>query len=212
MTEVSPAHINRPSQDDYMAQHKLRLSYMPWLYFTLKPKQQAWAHAWQASIQAHWRSLETVIIGKNCFIAPCAMLFAEPGRPIVLGDNCTIGAQAVLHGPITLGDGVSINHHASLDGGRKGIRIGAHSRLAAYSCLYAFNHGMSPHAPIASQAVSSTGINIGQDVWIGAHAGIVDGVSIGDGAIVGMGSIVTRDVASGVKVAGNPARIIGIRD
>lgn len=47
---------------------------------------------------------------------------------------------------------------------------------------------------------------IGDDVSIGAHACLLGPISIGDGARVGAGAIVTRDVAAGVTVVGNPAR------
>src|SRR5687768_9254418 len=49
-------------------------------------------------------------------------------------------------------------------------------------------------------------VTIGANVWIGGGAIILPGVTIGDDAIVGAGSIVTRDVAAGVTVMGNPAR------
>jgi acetyltransferase-like isoleucine patch superfamily enzyme len=204
--------MTEPDTDRYRQQHKLRLSYMPWLYPRLKPAQRHWAQAWQDEWQAYLADMETIIIGQNCFIAPEARIFAEPGRPIVIGDNSYIAADTVMHGPITLGRGVSINHHVSLDGGRKGIVIGDHTRIAAYTYAYAFNHGMAPAQLIKDQPVSSKGIRIGQDVWIGANTGIVDGVEIGDYAVVGMGSLVTKSVASYTKVAGNPARIIGTRD
>lgn len=197
--------------DDYRAQHKKRLSYMPWLYFTLKATHRAWAEPWQQEWQARLQALETVHIGQNCFIAPEAQLFAEPGRPIVIGDNCFIAADAVLHGPLTLGRGVSINHHVSMDGGRQGITIGNHCRLAPYCHLYAFNHGLAAERPIAEQAVSSRGITLGEDVWLGSHCGVVDGVTIERGAVAGMNSVVTRTVAAYTIVAGNPARIIGKR-
>jgi maltose O-acetyltransferase len=51
-------------------------------------------------------------------------------------------------------------------------------------------------------------VRIGRHAWIGGAAVILPGVTIGDGAIVGAGSIVTRDVAAGITVAGNPARPI----
>jgi maltose O-acetyltransferase len=51
-------------------------------------------------------------------------------------------------------------------------------------------------------------VRIGHHVWIGGGAVILPGVTIGDGAIVGAGSVVTRDVATGTTVAGNPARLI----
>ena len=195
----------------YRQQHKLRLSYMPWLYARLKPVQRAWAQAWQDEWQAYLRGMETVVIGKNCFIAPEARLFAEPGRPIIIGDNTYIAADCVIHGPITLGQNISINHHVSLDGGRKGIHIGDNTRIAAYSYAYAFNHGMDKDEPIKDQPVTSVGIQIGSDVWIGANTGIVDGVVIGDHAVIGMGSIVTRSISPFCKVAGNPAKPIGER-
>ncbi len=195
----------------YRQQHKLRLSYMPWLYAGLKPAHRSWAQAWQEEWQAYLAEMETIVIGKNCFVAPEARLFAEPGRAIVIGDNSYIAADCVLHGPITLGQNVSINHHVSLDGGRKGIHIGDNTRIAAYTYAYAFNHGMDGDRLISDQGVTSKGIHIGYDVWIGANTGIVDGVTIGAHAVVGMGSIVTKSVADYAKVAGNPAKTIGVR-
>lgn len=195
----------------YREQHQRRLSHMPWLYARLKPEQRAWADAWQAEIQAALTRLETVSIGRNCFIAPDAAIFAEPGRPIVIGDDCLIAAGTFLHGPITLGNGVSINHATSLDGGRAGIRIGDHCRIASHCTLFAFNHGLQADRLVCEQPVTSKGIVIGRDVWIGANSGIVDGVQIADGAVVGMGSVVTRSIEINTIVAGNPARMVGLR-
>ncbi|MGK0408535.1 MAG: acetyltransferase-like isoleucine patch superfamily enzyme [Shewanella psychromarinicola] len=196
---------------DYQAQHKKRLSWMPWLYFSLKAKHLAWAKPWQDDIQQRLRQLETIHIGEQCFIAPQAQLFAEPGRDISIGDQCMIAADVFMHGPITLGNEVAINHGCSLDGGRNGIKIGSQTRIANNVTIYAFNHGMSPDTPVYQQPATSKGVVIGQDVWIGAQAGIVDGVTIGDHAVIGMGCIVTKDVPYYAIVAGNPARVIGDR-
>lgn len=195
----------------YRTQHKLRLSYMPWLYWSLKPQQKIWAQSWQQEWQNYLQEMETVEIRGDCFIAPEARLFAEPGRAIVIESGSFIAADSVLHGPIHVGPNVAINHHCTLDGGRAGITLKAHARLAAYCKLYAFNHGMAPERTIAEQPVTSKGINVGEDVWLGTSVCVVDGVNIGDGAIAGAGSVVTRDVAAGDKVAGNPARKIGKR-
>jgi maltose O-acetyltransferase len=51
-------------------------------------------------------------------------------------------------------------------------------------------------------------ITIGDDVWLGGGAIVLPGVTIGERAVVGAGSVVTRDVAAEVVVAGSPARII----
>ncbi len=208
-------HKNPNIQTDttlkYRTQHKLRLSHMPWLYWRLKPKQREWAQAWQAEVQAYLQEMETVIIHGDCFIAPEAKLFAERGRPIVINHGSFIAADAVLHGPITIGCNVGINHHVAMEGGSQGITIGNNCRIAAYCHFYAFNHGMAADTLISSQPVSSKGIIIEDDVWLGAHAGIVDGVRVGEGSVVGMQSVVTKAVPPGSKIAGNPAILIGKR-
>lgn len=195
----------------YRAQHKRRLSWMPWLYFRLKPRHRAWAESWQAAIQARLMALETVEIEAGCFVAPEARLFGEPGRGIVLRAGASVAAEAFLHGPIELGRRVSVNVGAVIDGGRAGVVIGDDTRIAAGASLYAFDHGLAPDRPITEQRVRSRGIRVGRDVWIGARAGVTDGVSIGDHAVVAMGAVVTRDVPDWAIVAGVPARIIGDR-
>lgn len=195
----------------YREQHKERLNYMPWLYFRLKTKNQTWAQAWQNQLQQEVQRVETVELSGDVFLAQDARLFAEPGRQISVKNGSYVAAHSVLHGPIHLGKSVSINHHCTLDGGKSGIHIGDNTRIGAYCAIYAFNHGMAPDRLIKDQPVTSSGVTIGNDVWIGAHVQIVDGVTIGDGAVIGMGSVVTRSVPAGTKVAGAPAKPIGVR-
>jgi carbonic anhydrase/acetyltransferase-like protein (isoleucine patch superfamily) len=196
----------------FRKQHERRLSHMPWLYFTQRDKPHlAWARTWQAELQARLRELETVHIGEDCFVAPEAAIFAEPNRAIHLGDRCSIAAYSFLHGPITLGDDVSINQGVCMDGGAKGIRVGAGSRVAAGAKLFAFDHGFAPGVRVAEQPVHSRGIVIGEDVWIAAGAGVTDGVVIGNHALVAMGAVVTRDVPDHAVVGGVPAVVIGDR-
>lgn len=54
-------------------------------------------------------------------------------------------------------------------------------------------------------------VNVGNDVWVGAGAMVLDGVRIGDGAIVAAGAVVTRDVEPYAIVGGVPARVIRYR-
>lgn len=195
----------------YRAQHQRRLSYMPWLYFNLKPKDRAWAEEWQAELQSQLSTMEQVSFGPGCFVAPEAQIFAEPNREVTFGPACAIAAHAFIHGPVRAGTRVSLNQGVIVEGGRAGVHIGDDVRIAAGAKIFAFDHGMDREYTIREQPVRSRGIYIERDVWIGAGAGITDGVRVGEGAVVAMGAIVTRDVPAYAKVAGVPARIIGRR-
>lgn len=196
---------------EFRAQHQRRLSWMPWLYASLKEKHLVWARPWQEELQARLMREETVTLAEDCFISPDAGIFAQLGRPISIGPRSTVAAHAFLHGPLTIGADVSINARASLDGGAAGITIGDGCRIASGATLYAFDHQLAPDRFVREQPVSSRGIRLGVDVWVGANAGVTDGVTIGDHAVVGMGAVVTHDVPAWAIVAGAPARVIGDR-
>ena len=80
---------------------------MHWLHDI--PKHRAWAASWQRDVQDRLRATETVRLGVDCFIAEDAHIFAEPGRDDVVGDRCKIASHVYVHGPVVLGNDVSIN-------------------------------------------------------------------------------------------------------
>ncbi len=191
--------------------HKRRLAWMPWLWDRLKPHQRAWAEPWQAGLQANLAAVERVRFGRDVFVAPSAALLAEPNREINVGDEVRIGAQVFVHGPVCLGPRVSLNPRVSLDGGRAGIWLGADVRVATGAVMFAFDHGMAADRSVREQPVRSQGIRVGADVWIGANAGITDGVTVGAHAVVAMGAVVTHDVLPFAVVGGVPAKVLGDR-
>jgi acetyltransferase-like isoleucine patch superfamily enzyme len=65
--------------------------------------------------------------------------------------------------------------------------------------------------PIAQQGITRQGIVIGEDVWIGCGARILDGVQIGNGAVIGAGAVVTRSVPDYCIAVGVPAKVVGRR-
>lgn len=117
--------------------------------------------------------------------------------------------------------------------GRARIHIPWHLRLAHRACLgdraHAYSLGeisLGEGCTIAQEAYLCTGthdfssphlplqtapITVGKDAFVGVRALILPGVKIGERAIVGAGSVVTKDVAPGNIVAGNPAKPIGTR-
>lgn len=70
----------------------------------------------------------------------------------------------------------------------------------------------SGHAILSEQRAQGIGtskpITIEDDVWIGANSTVCGGVTIGKGSIIGAGSVVNKDIPSGVIAAGNPCRVI----
>ena len=67
-----------------------------------------------------------------------------------------------------------------------------------------------PVYPLYREMVAhySLPINIGNNVWIGAHSVVLPGVTIGDNAVIGAGSVVTRDIPANVVAVGNPCRVM----
>ena len=88
------------------------------------------------------------------------------------------------------------------------IEIGENSTHAYGVTILTSANPNGPHNKLAELYPAMTApVVIGRDVWVGANATILPGVSIGDFSIVAASSIVTRNVPSGVLVAGNPATI-----
>ena len=88
------------------------------------------------------------------------------------------------------------------------IIIGNHSTLAYQVSIFTSAYPNGPHNKLSEiYPKVREEVVIGKDVWIGARAIILPGVHIGDYCVVAAGSVVTRDVPSGVLVAGSPAVI-----
>jgi acetyltransferase-like isoleucine patch superfamily enzyme len=143
-------------------------------------------------------------IGEQSYIAPTAKIFTKKfsiGRKSWIAHGCVVRGS-VIH----IGSNTSINANSVIAGK---VRIGSDVRIASMVSIYGFNHGFSDlDVPIHKQTQTSLGITIGNDVWIGANAVIVDGCVIGDHAIVAGGSVVTKDVPPYFIVGGNPAKML----
>lgn len=87
------------------------------------------------------------------------------------------------------------------------IAIGQRCQLGPRVQVLTATHPLDP-AERAAGWEAGAPVRIGDDVWIGAGAIILPGVTVGPGSVIGAGAVVTRDVPSGVVVAGNPARVL----
>lgn len=163
----------------------------------------------QAEYQAALAEMMHVQLGKNCYVSQNAAVIGDPGSSLRLGDNCYVAAGAYVTDKVELGDNCSINPYVTLRvkvSGGNGVRIGA------YTCMVGHNHGFArSDIPVCQQRGSILGIVLGDDVWVGSHVTVVDGVRVGSHTILAAGAVVTKDVPDYAIVGGNPARIIRIR-
>jgi acetyltransferase-like isoleucine patch superfamily enzyme len=53
---------------------------------------------------------------------------------------------------------------------------------------------------------------VGDNVWLGAGAKVLDGVTLGDDVVVGAGAVVTEDLPAGAVAVGVPARVVRTRE
>jgi acetyltransferase-like isoleucine patch superfamily enzyme len=96
--------------------------------------------------------------------------------------------------------------------GHGGLTIGAGVRIAAHVVIIPGSHNFAdPDRLIYEQGMTYAGVTIGDDVWIGTGAKILDGVTVGRGAVIAAGAVVTKDVAPLAIVGGVPAKVIGRR-
>ena len=125
------------------------------------------------------------------------------GRKSVVESYCCIN-NAV--GDVTIGDYTRIGIHCTVIGP---VCIGDHVNLAQGITVTALNHNYADSSrKIDEQGISTKPVVIGDDVWIGANAVILPGVTIGRHVVVAAGAVVTKDIPDYSLVAGIPAKVI----
>ncbi|MBB4402026.1 MULTISPECIES: acyltransferase [Rhizobium/Agrobacterium group] len=159
--------------------------------------------------QTRLRGLErsaNAVFGQGVYIADKAEVHTDR---LLMGAQSWIAGYAIVRGDIELGENVSINPYACLSGK---VTIGNGVRIASHVSIVGFNHGFDDiETPIHRQPLTSLGIKIGDDVWIGANAVVLDGVKIGRGAIIAAGAVVAKDIPAMAIAGGVPARVLRYR-
>lgn len=132
-----------------------------------------------------------------------------PYRGFSLGKRSVIESFCCINnavGDVVIGDHTRIGIHCTVIGP---VTIGSHVNLAQGITVTALNHNFKDTTlRIDEQGISTNPITIGDDVWIGANAVILPGVTIGKHAVIAAGAVVTKDVPDNCIVGGVPARIL----
>lgn len=139
--------------------------------------------------QAKRRELLKVLlaeVGENCYIEP--PLHANWGRNTHLGSNVYANFNLTLvdDTDVYIGDSVMIGPNVTIATAGHPIDPELRRKVAQFNIP----------------------VRIGNNVWIGAGAVILPGVTIGDDSVIGAGSIVTKDIPAGVVAVGNPCRVL----
>jgi acetyltransferase-like isoleucine patch superfamily enzyme len=138
-------------------------------------------------------------IGAGCRLHPTAVFLpADPKgtvRPIVLGEQVTVGAYAVLHGGLTIGDRAYIGHHTILGEPEYGYAVREVHPGAGGSTI------LGASVIIRAGAIVYAGNTIGDDTTIGHHTLLRTGVSVGAGSQLAANLTVERGtrIGSGVR-------------
>ena len=147
--------------------------------------------------------------GKHAVIHRSVRMDTPPYRKFFLGDYSVVESFACINnavGDVMIGEHTRIGLHNTIIGP---VTIGNHVNLAQGITVTALNHNFSDtEKRIDEQGVNTTPVVIGDDIWIGANAVILPGVTIGSHSVVAAGSVVTKDVPPHSLVAGVPAKII----
>ena len=126
-------------------------------------------------------------IGENCYIEP-------PFHANFGGHHCHFGKNVYVNYNLTAVDDTH-------------IYVGDNTMMAPNVILASAAHPLDPEERRKGYQYNKP-VHIGKNCWLGAGVIVVPGVSIGDDTVIGAGSVVTKDIPSGVVAVGNPCRVI----
>ena len=136
----------------------------------------------------------------------------DTNQGIEIGAGSYIGRNSIVsckNGDISLGDNANVGWNCTIAATSR-IRIGRDCIIAAYSYIigggnYQYDHIDTPMCQ-AYDAEGKGGVEIKDDVWLGSHVAVLDGVTIADGCVVASGSTVTKDLPAMSISVGAPAK------
>jgi acetyltransferase-like isoleucine patch superfamily enzyme len=141
------------------------------------------------TLRANTNAMPGISIGGASSIQEQCILSANQGR-INIGSHCWLGPFCLIYG-------------------NGGVTIGNNVMIAAHTIVNTVSHNASRRdIPMSDQGIYCDPVTIEDDVWIGMHVSVLQGVVIGHGSIIGAGSVVTTDIPPWSVAVGTPARVV----
>jgi acetyltransferase-like isoleucine patch superfamily enzyme len=171
-----------------------------------------------------------VVFGQNVVLRHPGKI--RIGDNVVIDDNCLLDAKGETNSGITIGSGAFIGRNTILSCKNGDIELGARANLgfncevfsasrvvlgddallAAYCYIVGGDHDYSDTSkPVLAQGRVSAGVTLGEAVWMGSGAKVLDGVHVGRHAIIGASAVVREDVPDYCVAVGVPARVVATR-
>jgi len=152
-------------------------------------------------------------INPFCFLSR-GFLNGKKGN-ITIFSGCELSRGVVLKcygGEIKIKENTFLGEYVVIYG-HGGVEIGENTLIAMHTCIVSSNHTVpDKNTPIRSKPDILLPVRIGKDVWIGAGAKVLGGVTIGDGCVIGAGAVVTSDLPPYSISVGIPARVVKYRE
>jgi acetyltransferase-like isoleucine patch superfamily enzyme len=158
-----------------------------------------------------------IVFGKNVTIEKYTRLDGYAKEKIELGNNVKIGAYSNLLSTSHFskyGKGLKIGNNSAIGdfthfGAPGGIAIGDDVIMGSYISFHSENHNFNDSSKlIREQGVSSKGIILGNNIWVGAKVTFLDGSKIGNNSVVAAGAVVNGEFPNNVVIGGVPAKIL----
>ena len=159
------------------------------LYFYSREKRKAFRYRHSRLSQLNCKLRRAGIIGEHTYVVPGSVIVDSRTR---IGKFCSIAKNVsigTLMHPLHTLTTHPVSYAGETDKTDK-LRILPENRI---------------------EFQNTTPVRIGNDVWIGLNAVVMDGVTIGDGAVIGAGAVVTKDIPPYAIAVGVPARVIKYR-
>jgi UDP-2-acetamido-3-amino-2,3-dideoxy-glucuronate N-acetyltransferase len=151
--------------------------------------------------EAPYRCMVAVSFGENVVVHSFTNLYG-----CEIGDNTRVGPFVEIQDGVSIGADCKVQSHSFIC---KGVDIGDEV-FVGHSVVFINDKYPRATTPAGSLQTDEDWelleTVVERRATLGSGAVVLGGIRIGEGAMVGAGAVVTRDVAPGVSVAGNPAR------
>jgi acetyltransferase-like isoleucine patch superfamily enzyme len=155
--------------------------------------------------------------GNGCTIEKYTTLDCYAKSPVHFGDSVKIGSFSTVSTTSHLskyGIGLIIGNHSAIGeyayfGCSGGVTIGNDVIMGQYISFHSENHNFLDKTKIIrEQGVTSKGVILGNNIWVGSKVTFLDGSRVGDNCVVAAGAVVKDEFPSNVIIGGVPAKVL----